>query len=327
MPGTAHPGQDRELQQSTGPGSPPHVCWAGSPVAGLLVDQTDAQQRCRLHQMRQLQLRVCGRVPATQAFVSPAAAEQCCKAPCQDPLAGMRSGGARQAGPACSRRPCGCSRQLSPADPGGQHSVCDRKLSDSFRRCKPFTTHACSGPGSLAETPIWGSSSGHLHTHSGRPHSLGRPHASTIAAYPQTGTQATSIQHRQLSSKAALLKHLSHRSSADLAGTWRKSILEVGPSMVPRLATATPSKTPTMVASCSWLKHMYRSVALRQSSWPATGPRRSALTLLPTTQTQHNDYGAHGIRLISGPDKRSRLDPGTAVIQWALTWRLSPLAA
>lgn len=40
-------------------------------------------------------------------------------------------------------------------------------------------------------------------------------------------------------------------------------------SRVPRLEAAIPNNTPTVVASCSWLRYRYKSVAERQLRCPA----------------------------------------------------------
>ena len=53
-------------------------------------------------------------------------------------------------------------------------------------------------------------------------------------------------------------------------------------SRVPRLEAAMPNRTPTVVASCSWLRYRYKSVAERQLRCPAcrrtTGEQEASTT-------------------------------------------------
>ena len=49
----------------------------------------------------------------------------------------------------------------------------------------------------------------------------------------------------------------------------RNSILLMTGSRVPLWEAAMPSSTPTVVASCSWLRYRYRSVADKQLKCPA----------------------------------------------------------
>ena len=88
--------------------------------------------------------------------------------------------------------------------------------------------------------------------------------------------------------KAVAWTRLETSISVSMAGSrigrCKNSMREIVPSQVPLLAADIPSKTPAVVASCSWLRYLYRSVAERQSRWPALTPHESAqaqLTALP----------------------------------------------
>ena len=80
--------------------------------------------------------------------------------------------------------------------------------------------------------------------------------------------------------KAVAWTRLETSISVSMAGSrmgkCKNSMREIVPSQVPLLAADMPSKTPAVVASCSWLRYLYRSVAERQSRWPAFAPHGSA---------------------------------------------------
>ena len=53
-------------------------------------------------------------------------------------------------------------------------------------------------------------------------------------------------------------------------GRWRKHILLASGFIVPRRAAATPTRTPSVVASCSCTKYLYRSVLVSALRWPVS---------------------------------------------------------